>query len=148
MSSAAVRKLISLAAELSEDERRVVVDAIAPKESIASLAEQWESEIARRAERVRSGHAPGKPADDVFDRLESKAQGPMTGSLYIEPEAEAELEQRPIDTRKASRVSVWISSPKCESERGTYSTPHIAFLRTEAWRASSAHMPLADFPIS
>ncbi len=69
MSSAAVRKLISLAAELSEDERRIVVDAIAPKASIASLAEEWESEIARRAERVRSGNAQGKPADDVFGRL-------------------------------------------------------------------------------
>lgn len=72
MSSAAVRKLITLAAELSEDERRVVVDAIAPKESIASLAEEWEGEIARRAERVRSGSAEGKLADNVFDRLESK----------------------------------------------------------------------------
>ena len=72
MSSAAVRKLISLAAELSEDERRVVVDAIAPRESIASLAQEWEDEIARRAARVRSGNVHGKPADDVFDRLESK----------------------------------------------------------------------------
>jgi putative addiction module component (TIGR02574 family) len=72
MSSAAVRNLIALASELSEDERRVVVDAIAPKESIATLAEEWEAEIARRAERVRSGQTQGKPADEVFDRLESK----------------------------------------------------------------------------
>ena len=72
MSSAAVRNLIALASELSEDERRVVVDALAPKESIATLAEEWEAEIARRAERVRSGQSEGKPADEVFDRLESK----------------------------------------------------------------------------
>jgi hypothetical protein len=72
MSSAAVRELIALASELSEDERRVVVDAIAPKESIESLAEEWEAEIARRAERVRSAQSRSKPADEVFDRLESK----------------------------------------------------------------------------
>jgi hypothetical protein len=72
MSSAAVRELIALASELSEDERRVVVDAIAPKESIESLAEEWEAEIARRAERVRSAQSQSKAADEVFDRLESK----------------------------------------------------------------------------
>lgn len=72
MSSAAVRNVIALASQLSEDERRVVVDAIAPKESIATLTEEWEAEIARRAERVRSGQSQGKPADEVFDRLESK----------------------------------------------------------------------------
>jgi len=72
MSSAAVRKVIALASELSEDERRVVIDAIAPKESVAGLAEEWEAEIARRAEPVRSGHSEGKSADEVFERLESK----------------------------------------------------------------------------
>ena len=72
MSTAAVRKLIALASELSEDERRVVVDAIAPKESVASLAEEWAAEIAHRAERVKSGQSQGNPADEVFDRIESK----------------------------------------------------------------------------
>jgi putative addiction module component (TIGR02574 family) len=72
MSSAAVRKLIALASELSDDERRVLVDAIAPEESVASLANEWEAEIARRATRVRSDPSQGKPADEVFDRLESK----------------------------------------------------------------------------
>lgn len=72
MSSAAVRKLIALAAELSDDERRVLVDAIAPEESVARLADAWEAEIARRAARVRSDPSQGKPADEVFDRLESK----------------------------------------------------------------------------
>jgi hypothetical protein len=48
------------------------VDAIAPREVTASLAEEWEVEIARRAERVRAGGAQGKPANEVFDRLESK----------------------------------------------------------------------------
>jgi putative addiction module component (TIGR02574 family) len=72
MSSAAVRKVIELASELSDDERRIVVDAIAPRETTASLAEEWEAEIARRAERVRAGHSQGKPAHEVFDRLESK----------------------------------------------------------------------------
>ena len=72
MSSAAVKRVIDLASELSEEERRVVVDAIAPKESVASLAEEWTSEIERRANLVRSGRSEGKPADEVFGRLESK----------------------------------------------------------------------------
>ena len=72
MSSAAVKRVIDLASELSEDERRVVVDAIAPKESVTSLAEEWTTEIERRASLVRSDRSEGKPADEVFDRLESK----------------------------------------------------------------------------
>jgi putative addiction module component (TIGR02574 family) len=72
MSSAAVRKLIALASELSDDERRVLVDAIASEESVASLADEWEAEIARRAQRVRSDPTQGKPSDEVFERLESK----------------------------------------------------------------------------
>jgi hypothetical protein len=72
MSSAAVKRVIDLASELSEDERRVVVDAIAPKESVAALADEWVAEIERRAELVRSGRSEGKLADEVFDRLESK----------------------------------------------------------------------------
>jgi hypothetical protein len=72
MSSAAVRQVIALAAELSEEERRVVVDAIAPQESVAGLAAEWETEIARRAERVRTGQSVGKPANEVFDRLEAR----------------------------------------------------------------------------
>jgi putative addiction module component (TIGR02574 family) len=72
MSSAAVRRVIDLASELSEDERRVVVDAIAPKESVASLAGEWVAEIERRANLVHSGRSEGKPADEVFARIESK----------------------------------------------------------------------------
>ncbi len=72
MSSAAVRQVIAFAAELSEEERRVVVDAIAPQESVAGLAAEWEAEIARRAERVRTGQSVGKPAAEVFDRLEAR----------------------------------------------------------------------------
>ncbi|MEO7035517.1 MAG: hypothetical protein ABI548_16440 [Polyangiaceae bacterium] len=72
MSSAAVRHVIALAAELSDDERRVVVDAIAPQESVVGLASEWEAEIARRAERVRAGQSAGKPAGEVFDRLEAE----------------------------------------------------------------------------
>jgi putative addiction module component (TIGR02574 family) len=72
MSSAAVHKVIELASELSEDARRVVVDAIAPQEAITTLADEWEEEIARRAEDVRSGRSHGKPADEVFSRLEAK----------------------------------------------------------------------------
>jgi len=72
MSSAAVKRVIDLASELSEDERRVVVDAIAPKESVASLADEWSAEIERRTNLVRSGRSEGKPAEEVFDRLESK----------------------------------------------------------------------------
>jgi hypothetical protein len=72
MSSASVREVIALASALSEEERGVVADAIAPRESVASLAEAWEAEIAQRAARVRSGQSHGKPGDEVFDRLESK----------------------------------------------------------------------------
>lgn len=72
MSSAAVRQVIALAAELSEEERRLVVDAIAPPESVAELAAEWEAEIARRAERVRTGQSVGTPAAEVFDRLEAR----------------------------------------------------------------------------
>jgi len=72
MSSAAVRQVIALAAELSDEERRVVVDAIAPQESVAGLAAEWEAEIARRAEQVRTGQSVGKPANEVFDRLEAR----------------------------------------------------------------------------
>jgi putative addiction module component (TIGR02574 family) len=72
MSSAAVREVIALAAELTEDERSVVVDAIAPKESVEHLACEWEAEIARRAHLVRQGRSSGKPADEVFDRIEAK----------------------------------------------------------------------------
>jgi len=75
MSSSAVRNVIALASELSDDERRVVIDAIAPKEAIASLAQEWELEIARRAARVRAGESQGKPAEQVFSRLESKLKG-------------------------------------------------------------------------
>jgi hypothetical protein len=72
MSSAAVRQVIALAAKLSEDERRLVVDAIAPQESVAGLVAEWEAEIARRAERVLAGQSVGKPAAEVFDRLEAR----------------------------------------------------------------------------
>jgi hypothetical protein len=72
MSSAAVREVIALATELTDDERSVVIDAIAPKESVARLASEWEAEIARRAELVRDGRALGKSADEVFDRVEAK----------------------------------------------------------------------------
>jgi len=72
MSSAAVRKLIALASELSEEERSVLLDAIAPEGSVANLADEWETEITARAARVRSDPSRGTPADEVFDRLESK----------------------------------------------------------------------------
>jgi hypothetical protein len=65
MSSAAVRHVIALASELSEEERSVVVDAIAPPGTVAHLSNEWEAEIARRAERVRAGQSQGKPAEEV-----------------------------------------------------------------------------------
>jgi putative addiction module component (TIGR02574 family) len=72
MSSATVRKLIALASELSDDERGVLIDAIAPGESVASLADEWVAEIESRAARVRSDPSRGKPVEEVFERLESK----------------------------------------------------------------------------
>src|SRR5262249_32363973 len=49
-----VNRVIALAAELSDDERRIVVDAIAPKESREELAQAWTAEIEKRAARVRA----------------------------------------------------------------------------------------------
>jgi putative addiction module component (TIGR02574 family) len=72
MSSAAVRKVLDLASELSDEERRVVVDAIAPPETTAVLAAEWEAEIARRVERAKADPSRGTPAHEVFARLDSK----------------------------------------------------------------------------
>ncbi len=52
---ATVHQVIELAARLSEEERRVIVDAIAPKESLEELERAWGEEIDRRAARVRGG---------------------------------------------------------------------------------------------
>jgi putative addiction module component (TIGR02574 family) len=70
--AATVHEVIELAAQLSEEERRVVVDAIAPKESVEELSRSWAEEIARRAAHVRAGESKGRPGDEVFDRIESK----------------------------------------------------------------------------
>ena len=43
-SMATVNEVIELAAQLSEEERRVVVDAIAPKESDEELSRAWGEE--------------------------------------------------------------------------------------------------------
>jgi putative addiction module component (TIGR02574 family) len=67
-----VYQVIALAAELSEDERCIVVDAIAPKESREELAQAWTAEIEKRAARVRAGESQGRPAGEVFDRIEAK----------------------------------------------------------------------------
>ena len=69
---ATVHQVIALAAELSEEDRRVVVDAIAPKESLEELALAWTAEIERRAARVRAGESKGRPANEVFARIEAK----------------------------------------------------------------------------
>lgn len=69
---ATVHQVIELAAQLSDEERRVVVDAIAPKESLEELASAWNEEIGRRAARVRAGESKGSPADEVFERVEAK----------------------------------------------------------------------------
>ncbi|MGH7295742.1 MAG: addiction module protein [Polyangiaceae bacterium] len=69
---ATVHEVIEFAAQLSEEERRVVVDAIAPKESVEELSRAWSEEISRRAARVRAGESKGRPADEVFDRIEAK----------------------------------------------------------------------------
>ena len=61
----AIRQVIALAAEPSEDERRVVVDAIAPREPLADFAAECEAENERRAERapiVQSQAIPEQPA--------------------------------------------------------------------------------------
>lgn len=74
VSAAAVQQVLALASELTDEERRVVVDAIAPQESVAALAAEWQAEIAQRAKRIRSGQSQGKPAAEVFDRLELKSR--------------------------------------------------------------------------
>lgn len=72
MDMATVQQVIALATELSEEERKVVVDAISPKESVEDLAREWSEEIARRAARVRTGESKGRGADEVFARVEAK----------------------------------------------------------------------------
>src|ERR1019366_2508990 len=75
-----VHQVIELVAQLSEEERRVVVDAIAPKESVEELAHAWGEEIARRAARVRADDSKGRPADEVFDRIEAKLRASSRAS--------------------------------------------------------------------
>jgi len=65
-------QVIALAIELSEEERKVVVDEISPKESVEELARAWSEEIDRRAARVRAGESKGRGADEVFARIEAK----------------------------------------------------------------------------
>jgi hypothetical protein len=72
MAAATVRQVIELAEALTEEERRVVVDAIAPKESVEELAEQWTREIERRADRVRSGESIGRLVSEVFAEIRAK----------------------------------------------------------------------------
>jgi hypothetical protein len=69
---ATVHEVIALAAELTNEERRVVVDAIAPRESLEELARAWSEEIDRRAARVRACESKGRPVDEVFASIESK----------------------------------------------------------------------------
>ena len=69
---ATVHQVIALASELSEEDRLVVVDAIAPKEAIEELARACREEINRRAARVRAGESKGRPADEVFERIGAK----------------------------------------------------------------------------
>ena len=64
--------MIALAEQLSDEERGLVVDAIAPKESNEELVRAWREEIEHRAARVRSGSSAGEPAEDVFARIEAK----------------------------------------------------------------------------
>ena len=56
---ATVHEVIELAAQLSE-------------ESVEELSRAWSEEVARRAARVRAGESKGRPADEVFDRIEAK----------------------------------------------------------------------------
>lgn len=72
MAQSNVQRVLELAAELSEEDKRIVVDAIAPKESLAELAQAWSEEIERRAARVRSGESRGRPSDEVFAGIEAK----------------------------------------------------------------------------
>ena len=47
-------------------------DARVPGDSEDELAREWRAEIERRAERVRSGESKGRPADEVFERVEAR----------------------------------------------------------------------------
>ena len=52
--------------------RREALALPVPQERVAGLADEREAEIARRAERVRAGQSVGKPANEVFGRLEAQ----------------------------------------------------------------------------
>jgi hypothetical protein len=47
-------------------------EVLAPAESADERARAWSAEIERRAAPVRAGEARGRPAGEVFDRIEAK----------------------------------------------------------------------------
>ena len=49
-----------------------VVEVNSAQESPTDVARAWSEEIDRRAARVRAGESNGRPADEVFDRIEAK----------------------------------------------------------------------------
>jgi hypothetical protein len=46
--------------------------ARATSRAAEDLAQAWTEEIERRAVHVRAGESKGRPADEVFDRIEAK----------------------------------------------------------------------------
>jgi len=48
--------------------------SLEPAENAAEVEAAWESEIARRVERVRQGTAKGRPAEDVFQDIRARFQ--------------------------------------------------------------------------
>jgi putative addiction module component (TIGR02574 family) len=75
--STAVEKLKTVLAELTVEERtelaRFLVDSI-DLEGGTDVEAAWDSELARRADEIRSGKANGKPANVVFAELRERYQ--------------------------------------------------------------------------
>ena len=73
-----VRLVVDVPTDLpegSEVELVTVGDAVevnSAQESPADVVQAWSEEIDRRAARVRAGESNGRPADEVFERVEAK----------------------------------------------------------------------------
>jgi putative addiction module component (TIGR02574 family) len=72
--SEAVARILSQIDHLSQDERADLAYAflcsLEPEEPGAG--EAWDAELSRRVAEIRSGHATGKPAEQLFAELREK----------------------------------------------------------------------------
>ena len=100
MIGTAIRRIIALDSELSEEERHMLSTRLHPRSQSRSSQGSGKPKIERRAERVRSGGGTRAPADEVFARFGSQVD-PTLMPLYLEPEADPELEDAALRYEQA-----------------------------------------------